>query len=483
MLCSLSACQKEAAEKPAASPTPAPKATASVPAAVKIVSAEPTSFDAIGRHLDSGGGMYFFISAEGFLKSASVKLTGMASALMDSRKMDVVTKAKVEAGWKSLAHFTANSGINEISGVGASSIALEPGYYQNKWMLHHYEGKGSGLIWNISGSTPNAVDFASYLPQTTALAASGNRKLDLLWKALDQEAASNADLRQGLDLLTQQFKNSTGLDLAPVLASLGPNYSLVITADPSRMTNVPAGKTGNTVSIPEPAVAILIQVQDDVVINRIDQQLSVLPMVIKSEENGMSIRSVSLPMPLPFVRPVVAWKKGILILSSSDLLLKEMFEIKAGKKPGLAANPLFKKLMTGLPTTGCGFAYVSPSFQQTINDFQLATMKQQNASDPAMEKFLKLVQDAVRQGPQCSVVEVTPEGYLVTSHGSTGPAKLVAIGAALPVAMVAAVSVPAIVAAKTQAKARAQKQEEFIKAQSRPPGASPTPSQPDKISE
>lgn len=445
LLSSLTACQKKPADNAATAP-------AAQPATPKIVSAEPSSFDAIAKHLNPGGGLYFYLSTESFLKAASEKLSDVVPMLMAMGKMDDAQKAKLQAGWQSLAQFGAKSGISDITGFGASSIALEPGYYQTRWMLHHNESKGGGLIWNIHGSTPNPLDFAAFLPEKTAVASSGNLKLAPIWTALNQESAANADLKQGLDLATQSFQQATGLNLAALLASLGPNYSMVITLDESRMTQIPTGPNGQPISIPEPAMAIFIQVQDDVLINRLDQQLSAIPMVTKSVEGDLQMRSVSMPLLMPFLRPVVAWKKGLLMLSSSDLLLREMLDVKAGRKPGLAASAGFKKLMTGMPTAACKFGYVSPSLQKTINDVQIKSMQNGKATmDPAAQKFIQYVQGLAKTGATLGVVEETAEGWIGTTHGSTGPDKLVAVCAVAPAAILAAVAVPAVVKAQEKA--------------------------------
>jgi len=454
LLCSLPACQKKPAAQegvPAPSPTPVP---------VKIVSAEASSFDAVAKHLNPGGGLYFYLSTENFLKAASQKLAEVVPTVMAAGKMDDASKAKAEAAWKSLSQFVSKSGVNEITGFGASSIALEPGYYQNKWMIHHKEGQGNGLIWKLHGSAPNALDFISYLPEKTAAATSGNLKLGPIWTALSQEAATNPDLKQGLDLLTQQFQQGAGLDLPALLASLGPNYSIVITLDETRMTNLPANPNGQPIAIPEPGLAIFIQVQDDLLINRLDQQLSATPMVTKTIEGEFQMRLVSMPLPMPFLRPVVAWKKGLLILSSNDALLREMIEVKAGKKQGLAADAGFKRLMSGLPASGCSFGYVSSSFQKTIHDVQLKAMqKDPGMTDPAVQKLMQYVYDYAQQTAACAVVEETSEGWISTSHGGTGPDKLVAACAVVPVALASAIAVPNFIRARLRSQATAVKQD------------------------
>ena len=447
LVLSLAACGKKG-ETACSLPQPTPP-----PAPTKIVSAEPTSFDAIAKHLDAGGGLYFYLSTETFLKNASAKLAEIAPTALAAAKVDDATRAQLAAAWKSLAQFTGNSGLNEISGFGSSSIALEPGYYQSKGMLHHYVGKGNGLLWKLSSATPNALDFAAYLPEKTALATSGNTKLEPIWTALNQEAASNPDLRQELNTLAQQFQQTTGLDLPALLASLGPNYSMALTLDESRPTVVPGGPNG-PLTIPEPGLAIFIQVQDDVLINRIDQALAAIPLVTKTDEPELKFRSVALPMPMPFLRPTVAWKKGLLILGSSDQLIREMFDVKAGKKPGLAATPTFKKYMTGLPTNGSSFAYMSPAVQKALHEVQLSSFKQDSRTDPAIQKLIETITNLSQPGTVCSVTEETPEGWISTTHGNDDPAtQIAAVGATVPAALLAGVAVPNFIRARERSQA------------------------------
>jgi hypothetical protein len=327
-------------------------------------------------------------------------------------------------------------------------------------MLHHQPGKDAGWLWKMSSSTPNALDFISYLPEKTALASSGNLLLTPLWKAMNQEAVLNADLGKGLDFLSEQVKKSTGLDLGQLLASLGPNYSIVLTVDETRQVTIPGGPAGKPITISEPALAVVVQVQDDVLINRIEQQLAMLPMVTQSTLGDLKARTLSTPLPMAFLRPMVAWKKGLIIVASNEQLVKEMQEVKEGKKPGLAANPQFKKLMTGLPTKGCDFSYLAPVFQKTLNEIQMASIRQgSNTADASVLKMIEYVQQATRQGTVARVVEETPEGWLSTSHGGTGPAQIVAIGAAAPVALIAGASVPSFIRARSRTEATVIKQD------------------------
>ena len=389
---------------------------------VKITSAEPTSFEAVTNHLDAGGNAYLYLSTDAICNAVSGKLATLGPELIASGKLDDASKAKATAAWSSFSKIVANSGIKEISGFGTSSIALAPSYYQIKWVTHHYPDKSSGWIWKLHGSTPNALDFTAYLPERTAAASSGNLKLTPIWEALNQEAAVNAGLRQGLDTISKSFESATGLNFASILASLGPNYSFLVTLDESRPTPLPINPSAPPVSLPEPGLAIFIQVQDDVLINRIDTELSKNPMVTKTDGPDLKIRTLAMPLPVAFLRPTVVWKKGLLMISTNDQLLRDMLDVKAGKKPGFAAtNAEFKKLMTGLPTTGCSFGYVSPLFQKTVTAINQAQLEGNKITDPTAKKFLQFLYQSIPTKAVCHVVEETPEGWISTSHQEMVP--------------------------------------------------------------
>ena len=450
LFCSVTACQKKPEAKVAAEPTPAAQPQAP---AQKLISAEPSSFAAVAQHLDAGGGLYCYLSTESFLKTAAAKLAELEPVILNAAKITKEEKEKAHAFWTVMERVAQSSGLNEVSGFGASSIALEPGYYQTKWMVHHYAGKGNGVIWKMSGAVSDATDLISYLPANTALAGSCNLTLAPVWGAINQDAATNANLRAGLEMMTQQFEQSSGLKLASLLDSIGPNYSLVLTLDDSRKTTLPFGANGNTVTIPEPALAILVQVKDEALLERLNQELAKVPMIVKADQPDLNLRMIPVPLPMPFIRPAVAWKKGLLVISSNDLLIRDLFEVKAGKKPGIATLPEFKKLTTDLATSACQFHVSAPILQKTLMDIQMAAAAQQpGGGDPATQRLIEYFSKCAQQRWMCGIVENTTEGWLGTSRGGGGPAQIVAAGLVAPAAIVAAIAVPSFLKARQNAE-------------------------------
>ena len=62
-----------------------------------------------------------------------------------------------------------------------SSIEVEKGMYHNKFVLHHYAGKGDGFLWKMMGQSPHRLTGLDFLPQDTALAIFSDMDLPLLW--------------------------------------------------------------------------------------------------------------------------------------------------------------------------------------------------------------------------------------------------------------------------------------------------------------
>ena len=141
-------CHKEEEPKPTAVTQAAPKSG--------IVSAEKTSFDEVTSKLNQGGNLYVYLSTEQVLSGLSGKLDSVSNFVLSlpaaTAKPEVVNKAFAFAqAW------VKDSGLEQVSGFGMSSIAREPGFYYSKMVVHHYPGQNDGLIWRTL--EPNDAGF------------------------------------------------------------------------------------------------------------------------------------------------------------------------------------------------------------------------------------------------------------------------------------------------------------------------------------
>src|ERR1043166_3033811 len=169
----LSSCKQEVSEQQQhAAQNVEAKATPSVAPALK--SAEPNSFEEVAARLDRGGSLYFYLSTEQWLAGLSQQINNLRDFALSSlpgTQQDTAEREKAERAFNIATDLVKKSGLEEITGVGASSFAIEPGVYRNKVFVHHYKDKGSGFIWSAFGKAPHPLTALDLLPADTALAS------------------------------------------------------------------------------------------------------------------------------------------------------------------------------------------------------------------------------------------------------------------------------------------------------------------------
>ena len=154
-------------------------------------SAERTSFAQVTSKLDPGGNLYLYLSTEQCLAGLSEKLgawRGLLGAVPNVKDED---RQNLDKAFGIVTNLIQQSGIEDVSGFGMSSIARETNFYHSKLVLHHYPGKGSGFLWNMFGQKPHALDGLNLLPATTALAAFTDLDAPLLWSEIQKQVAQS----------------------------------------------------------------------------------------------------------------------------------------------------------------------------------------------------------------------------------------------------------------------------------------------------
>ena len=341
-----------------------------------------------------------------------------------------------------------DSGIEDVSGVGLSSVEIEKGMFRNKAMLHHYPGKGTGFLWQLAGKEPHPLTGLDFLPADTALAIFSDLDLPVLWTVTQKEVAQ-ANLPQAqewLDKLPAQFEQKTKVKWDAFIHSLGGEFGLVLTLDPSN--NVPVPLPGGALQIPAPGLLIAVKVNDDTLFNRIDEQLKTKPAVVSVDKPGLKMRTMPVPLPLPIaLRPSAASSGGYLFIATSDTLIDDALAVKSGQKSGLRSTDEFKHLAQGLPDHGNQFAYVSQRFAQTMIQVQQQVMAANVRTEPQMSQWL---QSFFRNRPAFaySVGVNTPEGCLTVGNGSQSYANTVLLPAVAVPALLSAIAIPNFVKAR-----------------------------------
>ena len=205
-----------------------------------------------------------------------------------------------------------DSGVEQISGFGASSIAREPGFYYSKVVMHHYEGEGDGVIWSAFGKEAHPLKELDLLPENTAFAAYGDLDVPLLWKAVQKELKllHVADVDYTMTEFPDKFKAATGLSLDDVLGALGGGYGVIFTLDESKQVTLPIPTS--PMQIPDPGLAIFFKVKNDVIFDRVAQLANGNPLIGQGEVAGIKTVFASLPIPLPIsLKPHPGPQRGL----------------------------------------------------------------------------------------------------------------------------------------------------------------------------
>jgi hypothetical protein len=347
------------------------------------------------------------------------------------------------------------SGISQISGLGLSSIAREPGFYYNKFIVHHYAGQDAGLVWSLFGKAAHPLKQLDLLPESTALASASDLDVTLLWTSIQHavQSLNVPEVTSAMEQAPAKFKAATGLDLDAALHSLGGEFGMILTLDQHKTITLPLGAT--PLEIPNPGVCLVFKVNSDLIFDRVDELLKGNPLVTKVDEQDLKMRTMSIPIPIPVdVRPSVARVGDYLLVASSDNLVREIVAVKSGQKKGYKSTDEFKRLSQGVPEEGNNFSIVSGGLGATFAKIQEKSMANQHMDQEAFKNFQQLMQHGTNSGSY-SVGVNGPDGWEGIGNGSQGGQAILAIPAVAMVGLLSAIAIPNFVKARTTSQQNA----------------------------
>jgi hypothetical protein len=422
------------------------------------VSAERTSFTEVTSQLDPGGNFYLYLGTAQWLEHLSTKVESWHNNIAALPGLTPENTADINQGFAVANHLIKDSGIEDVTGMGMSSVEVEKGMFRNKMLLHHYSGTDAGFLWKLYGREPHPLTGLDLLPANTALAVFSDMDLRLLWTVTQDEAAKSG-FPQAQDFIARlpaQFEQQTGLKWNAVLDSLNGEAGFILTLNESNTIPIPL--PGNALTIPEPGLLLVFKVNDDTIFNRIDQALKAYPQTISVEQAGLRMRT--MPVPLPFLgmlRPSAASSGGYLFISSSDSLVNDSLAVKSGKLPGLKSTAEFKHLSQNIPDQGNQFVFMSERFGRILFQVQQQSLQGQFAkggSSPVQSQWMQAFFHN-RPAFAYSVGINTPEGRLSVGSGSQSFANMALVPTVAVPAMLSAIAIPNFVKARSTSQQNA----------------------------
>jgi hypothetical protein len=415
------------------------------------VSVERTSFAEVTSQLDPGGNFYLYLGTAQWLEHLSTQVDSLRKAASTMPGLTAQQMTQMNRGFDIAGQIIKDSGVEDVTGVGMSSVEYESGMFRNKMLLHHYAGTGDGFLWKLGGQKPHALDGLNLLPANTAFAAFGDLDFHLLWTVVQDEIKKSGSpkAQAAIAQFPVQFEARTGLKWDAVVNSLGGEVGMVLTLNESN--SIPLPLPTGLMTIPEPGLMLVLRINDDTIFDRIDQQMKSNPKMVSVEDDDVRMRTVPGPVPfLPALRPSVASSGGYLFISTSDALINDSLAVKSGKLPGLKSEAEFKHLAQDIPEQGNQFTFMSERFSRVLIDVQHQVMNAQagkaGAGSAQMEWIQKLFQSRAASGYTVGVI--TPEGCLSVGNGSQSLANVALIPAVAVPAMLSAVALPNFVRAR-----------------------------------
>ncbi|HKS36850.1 MAG TPA: hypothetical protein VJW76_06665, partial [Verrucomicrobiae bacterium] len=349
-----------------------PTSSPSRPAGKAVVSAEKTSFNEVTAQLDPGGSLYGYLSTSQWLEGLSGSVDGWRDAVLSLPDLGNDEKANVTKAFDLVTRLIRNSGVESISGVGVSGIALEKGFYQTKFVVGRNTTSAPGGIWTLFGRTPRPLYELDWLPAETIWAGFSDLDIGALWSAMVKEVgqAGFTEAKDGLEQLNGVVQQATGKRLDELLGSLGGQCGAFVTLNDANKIKIPLPDAAFEVG--EPGLVIVLKVKDDTLFNWIDRTLQENPQVIRADEGGVRVRTMPIPLPLPVtLRPTIVRQGDHLFIASNDELVRNMMAVKAGKLPGLKTTAEFKRLAQGMPLEGNSLGFASQRIGDTVQRLQM----------------------------------------------------------------------------------------------------------------
>ena len=417
-------------------------------------SADKNSFKEVTAQLEGGGDLLPVPQTEQLVSGISAKLAAVRNIIDALPNAQGDDREKLHKVFDVLTSVIKDSGIEDVSGFGASSLMHQPGLYHNKVMLHHYSGKGTGFLWNMFGSKPHALTGLEMLPDTTVAAYFGDLDLAMLWGIIQKEVAKAnlPEADQALAKLPEMFEGATGMKWNQLLASLGGEYGFAIMLDESHKITLPI--PGQPMDIPEPSLMLVVKTKDDTIFNRLEGLMKQSGQEIVSvEKPNLKMRTLPLALPLPIaLRPTIASSQGYLLIANSDNVIQQALKIKAGEGKGIKSTPEFQRLAKDVPMEGNHFSFISQRFGQTVLQLQEQAMQHMAGGNAPTADWVNTLVGT--NGPGCGfcVSANTEQGWLSIGNNNQHPAKVMLAATVVPVAIASAVALPAIAKAKAAAQ-------------------------------
>ncbi|MBT7304532.1 MAG: hypothetical protein HN849_33675, partial [Victivallales bacterium] len=374
----------------------------------------------MGKYLNQGGEFYLALDSSQWapkLEGAVAKIQSAVETVVPEHDQDDARLA-----FYFINAFLRDSGLRDLGGIGASSVATAKDMHHSRLFLQHPAGGPKGLFWDAFTAENQPFDLLPRLPATTAYARWCVTRPKPVWGWIKAtiDGCGRADIVRDFHEGLARVKKEEGIEIDRLIDSVTGGLGIVVTLDPKTKIRVPVER-GQTIEAPAFAGALILEVEDDTIFDLIGKALTADGEEFERIDRD-GIRSYSFPEDefenTGFLtQPAISRFGRYLVLSSSNELLTTL----ATGKGGLAATPHFQRCQQAMPKQGFAFSYLSPVASGTVHDLVVAAAA---ADEPKAEEMAVAMLTPLRDLFSWSVSLRTPDGVVCIANQSSGLAQL-----------------------------------------------------------
>ncbi|MCJ8329830.1 MAG: DUF1559 domain-containing protein [Lentisphaeria bacterium] len=424
--------------------------SASLVAQDKETGVAKTSFQEVTKELDPDGNFYAYISAKQIIEGIDKFIKLLETTLVDNLP---VKDPRIGEAVRILKAMYEESGLREISGLGASSKELKKGFYRNTFFMHHYPN-AKGKMWKFFGDEKNDLSAIKIFPENTVMAQYGTVNVPLFLNWIEDKLTSSRDPK--ISAIWDQMNimsTMMGLPADKILGSLAGRMGYIVTLDKKNLVTM--GDESKNIKIPEPGFSFIVETKNTDLYDMVTTFIKIKNpkakamngpvgkmLILEKTKNGNFEMS-----------PVLAQVGNYFIISSHPKHVNRIRLTKDGKLKNITTSANFKKAMAGIELKGDQLIYLSEEVLTTLKDAaeKLPKIDEGNKMNKAVQENLMGMLDS----PVflAGVVDVRNDGILFKMNSSFHGIQAVAIPAAVaPMAIVAGMALPVLSKAREKAR-------------------------------
>lgn len=410
--------------------------------------------------LDMDADLLVYLNAETLIPCLRAELGKMNTAILSASSPTTDGQAGAVGSMASLVDPLIDwLGLYGIRAVGISLTPVEEGVSRMKTCIRYDEGQFDRVMRRMYGEA-KIPKMLNYLPAETVAMEMIGVSPATLWAVIEEgvDAFAAPGVSESMKKEIERLKDSQGMDLRALAASLGDEMVAALTLSESVTVEIPL-PNGRSIVLPEPGLLIGVTTKDASLLDAVLALLkkNQIPLSEKTIGGG-TLYSVNIPAKLPFsLQPALMMHEGCLLLASTPAILERALQSVADGGEWMGQDAV-KAAFRDRPAAVSAMAYAGSRFSQEYCRLQssLADLGMDRLTDGScLGAVLNYYVDNIVMANAdnfCATYQVNDaSGMMSVSYMKTPYGNPLALAAMTPVALGAMMGISAMEQAENNA--------------------------------